>query len=359
MGPWKRPPLDQLAPKNIALIKPSALGDIIHTLPILTALRRRFAQARITWIVNSGYRGLLEGHPHLDDIIAFERGAVRGGYLRALASYGKFLLDLRRRKFDLVIDLQGLLRSGIMAMATGAPRRVGLTAAREGASCFYTDVVPGTDRLTLHAVDRYWRVAEALGAGQGPIEFHVPIPDLARQWAEEQLLSWPRPWLMVAAGSRWQTKRWLPRHFAALAGRAQERFGGTIVLVGGGDEIELACQVGELLRGPRLDLTGKTTLPQLSAVLARADLMIANDTGPLHVATALGRHIVAPYTCTRIPLTGPYGVPGAVQTTVWCQGSLLKKCRRLECMEQLTPDRLWPLVQEVLQQKWPSSSQSA
>ncbi len=359
MGLWKRPPLDQLAPENVALLKPSALGDIIHTLPILTALRRRFPQARITWIVNSGYRGLLEGHPHLDDLITFERGAMRGGCFRALAGYSKFLLELRRRRFDLVIDLQGLLRSGIMALATGAPRRVGLTAAREGASCFYTDVVRGTDRLTIHAVDRYWRVARALGAGDGPIEFHVPIPELARQWAQEQLRSWPQPWLTVAAGSRWQTKRWPPRHFAALAGRAQEQFGGTVVLVGGGDETDLARQVAEQLRGPRLDLTGKTTLPQLSAVLARADLMIANDTGPLHVAAALGRPVVAPYTCTRVPLTGPYGVKGAVQTNVWCQGSLLKHCRRLECMDELTPDRLWPLVQEALQQKWPSPCQTA
>ncbi len=358
MGHRKRPRLDQLEPRQIALIKPSALGDIIHTLPILTALRRRFPHAQITWIVNSAYRGLLEGHPHLDRILPFERSAVRAGLGRGLANYARFLLQLRRQRFDLVLDLQGLLRSGLMALATGAPRRVGLTAAREGASWFCTDIVPGTDRTTIHAVDRYWRVAEAFGAGQGPIEFHVPIPELARQWAEEQLETWPRPWLMVGPGSRWQTKRWPTRHFAALAGRAQDQAGGTVLLVGSGEDTVLARQVQELLRGPSLDLTGKTTLPQLSAILARADLMIANDTGPLHLAAALGRAVVAPYTCTRVGLTGPYGVDGAIETTVWCHGSLRKQCSRLECMDELTPERLWPLVEKVLQQ-WPRRSQSA
>lgn len=358
MGHGKRPPLDQLAPQRIALLKPSALGDIVHSLPVLTALRRRFPQAHISWIVNSGYRGLLQGHPHLDEILPFERSASKSRWGRALANQVRFLLELRRQRFDLVLDLQGLLRSGLMALATGAPRRVGLTAAREGASWFYTDVVAGTDRRTVHAVERYWRVAEALGAGNGPIEFHVPIPERARQWAAEQLQTWPRPWIMMGPGSRWQTKRWPTQHFAALARRAQEQSGGSIILVGAGDEIDLAQQVQQQLKEPSLDLSGQTTLPQLSALLARADLMIANDTGPLHLAAALGRPVVAPYTCTRINLTGPYRSDGALETTVWCRGSLWKHCSRLECMDELTPERLWPLVDKVLQQ-WPRRSRSA
>lgn len=358
MGLRTRPPLHQLAPRHIALLKPSALGDIIHSLPVLTALRRRFPHARITWIVNSAYRSLLEGHPHLDDVLPFERGAVKAGLGRAVVSYGTFLRELRRRRFDVVIDLQGLLRSGLMALATGAPRRVGLGSAREGASWFYTHIIPGTDRQKMHAVDRYWRVAEAFGAGEGPVEFHVPIPDLARQWAEEQLRGWSRPWVLVGPGSRWQTKRWLPRHFADLARRAQEQFGGTVILVGGPEEAVLAETVRALLGGPSLNLAGKTTLPQLAAVLARADLMIANDTGPLHLCSALGRPVVAPYTCTSIQLTGPYRSAGALETTVWCQGSLRKRCSRLECMDELTPERLWPLVNKVMQ-TCPTRAQSA
>ncbi len=194
---------------------------------------------------------------------------------------------------------------------------------------------------------------------RAPIEFHVPIPFLARQWAEEQLSGWPRPWIMVGPGSRWQTKRWPTAHFAALASRTRKQFGGTIVLIGGGEEVPLAQQVETFLtnqdqRSQCLNLTGKTTLPQLSAVLSRADLMLANDTGPLHLAAALGRPVVAPYTCTSIHLTGPYRSGRALETTVWCQGSLRKRCSRLECMDELTPERLWPLVDEAMQ-TWQSN----
>ena len=120
--------------RRIVLIKPSALGDIIHALPVLTALRRRFPAAHIAWVVNHSYEPLLKGHPDLDETIPFERGR-RGGW-SALKYNAGFLAGLRRRRFDLVVDLQGLLRSGLMTFATGATRRVGLGSAREGASWF-------------------------------------------------------------------------------------------------------------------------------------------------------------------------------------------------------------------------------
>src|SRR5262249_58666126 len=120
--------------RRIALIKPSALGDIVHSLPVLTALRHRFPHAHITWIVNRGYEPLLRGHRDLDDTLPFDRAATRNGWRRSLAYYRHFLSELRRRRFDLVIDLQGLLRSGLMAAASGAARRVGFSSAREGAA---------------------------------------------------------------------------------------------------------------------------------------------------------------------------------------------------------------------------------
>ena len=155
------------------------------------------------------------------------------------------------------------------------------------------------------------------------------------------------------------TKRWPTEHFAVLARQAQERFGGTAVFVGGRDEAPLAAAVAKQLVGPSLNLAGRTTLPQLAAVLAVADVMVANDTGPLHLAAALGRPIVAPYTCTKVLLNGPYGAAaGAVESRVWCQGSYLTRCQRLECMAELTPDRLWPILQGILL-AWESTRRSA
>src|SRR5205085_6936527 len=130
------------------------------------------------------------------------------------------------------------------------------------------------------------------------------------------------------------------------------------VFVGSAGEAELSQTTADHLSGPVRDLTGKTTLPQLAALLSRVDVMLANDTGPLHLAAALGRPVVAPYTCTKVLLNGPYAAAGAVETRVWCQGSYRKRCGRLDCMAELTPDRLWPVLEGVLR-KWKRSSLSA
>jgi lipopolysaccharide heptosyltransferase I len=344
-----RLPLAQYPAQRVALLKPSSLGDVVHSLPVLTALRHRYPRAHLTWIINRSYAPLVAGHPHLDATLEFDRSAARSGWRSAARTWGRFLRDLRHSAFDLVIDLQGLFRSGLLAALSGAGRRVGLGSAREGAPWFYTDVVPVANFQALHAVDRYWLVAEALGVGDLPREFLVPIPAEAQAWAGATLAGFPRPWLMVAAGSRWRTKRWPPEHFAVLLGRAQADFGGTAVFVGSAEDSPLAVAIAGRLEGPAVDLTDRTTLPQLAAVLRAADVMIANDTGPLHLAAALGRPVVAPYTCTRVQLTGPYGGEhGTVETRVWCQGSYLKRCARMDCMDELVPDRLWPRLHEVL-----------
>ena len=344
-----RPPLTELRARRIALVKPSALGDVIHTLPVLDALRQRFPEARITWIVNKSFAPLLLGHPALDETLPFDRQGLKKGFRQALSASLAFAKQLRRRRFDLVLDLQGLLRSGLMAAATGAARRVGLSTAREGSRLFYTDLIVIPKDCVEHAVDRNWRMAEALGVGHLPKRFFVPIPDDAREWADRQLLSYPRPWLFFGVGARWLTKRWPPESFAILAQRAQRQFGGTAFFIGAADETPLAQQVIAKLGGVARDFTGQTTLPQLAALLQRADAMISNDTGPLHLAAALGRPIVAPYTCTVVRRHGPYGaMQGAVETSVWCRGSYVKRCDRMECMSELLPDRLWPFLHEIL-----------
>jgi heptosyltransferase-1 len=344
-----RPPLSAYNAQRIAIIKPSALGDIIHCLPVLTALRRCYPHAHITWVVNQVYAPLLQGHRDLDDVLPFDRRASHLGWRAAARSWLGFLNELRRRRFDLAIDLQGLFRTALMMTATGATRRVGLSTAREGATWTYTDVVAVPDFNAVHAVDRCWLVAEALGVGDVPKEFHIPILDEARHWAKAATHGYPRPWLMLGPGARWMTKRWPPENFASLARRAWDMFGGTVFFVGGAEETAAARAVRRRLSGPSRDLTGRTTLPQLAALLRRTDLMLANDTGPLHLAAALGRPIIAPYTCTRVRLNGPYPTQaGAVETTVPCRGSYIKRCSRLECMVELTPERLWPSLAEVL-----------
>jgi ADP-heptose:LPS heptosyltransferase len=244
-----------------------------------------------------------------------------------------------------------------MSAVTGAERRVGLSSSREGASFFYTDIVP--DDWNAHAVDRYWRVAAALGAGDGPKRFDVPVESDAVEWADRHLARLPRPRLVFAVGARWLTKRWPPEHFAALARQAFHHAGGSAVFVGSRDEAALAQRCAALLTVRTLDLSGDTTLPKLAAILSRADVVLANDSGPLHLAAALGRPVVAPYTCTDVRRHGPYGATGgAVATTVACRASYVRRCDHLSCMSELTPDRLWPRLAKVLCE-WPNLSRPA
>jgi heptosyltransferase I len=345
-------------PRRIAILKPSALGDIVHALPVLTALRGRFPAAHLTWVVNRGFEPLLTGHPHLDATLPFDRGAFRR--LGSAVHYSLGLLNrLRRKRFDLVVDLQGLLRTGLMCAATGSPRRVGFANAREGATRFYTQLVEVPDADRIHAVDRYWRVAEALGCLTAK-RFVVPLRPNEIEAVSQELAPFPRPWLAVAAGAKWVTKRWPPAHFATLLTKAQRAFGGTALLVGSADDTALSAAIANQLPGPVRDFTGKTSLPRLAAILAAADVMVANDTGPLHLAAALGRPCVAPYTCTQVKLHGPYAMPGGVETAVACAGSYLKQCPNdAVCFADLTPEKLWPPLAEVLSTWQRRTSRSA
>lgn len=351
--------LDRVEARRVAIIKPSALGDIVHSLPVLTALRVRFPQARITWVVNSAYESLLSGHPDLSDTLPFDRGALKG-VRSAIKATCAFALELRRRRFDLVIDMQGLLRSGLMAWGSGAPRRVGFANAREGSRYAYTHKIKSPALDAAHAVDRMWAVAEAFGVGHLPKVFRVPLQPLEVEAAARELAALPRPVVAVAVGAKWVTKRWPPTHFAELLQRTQNEFGASAVFVGTGEDSAASQEVIAKLRGPALDLTGKTSLPRLASVLSLADAMLANDTGPLHLAAALGRPCVAPYLCTKVALHGPYTqAASCVETSVACAGSYLKKCDKMVCMPELTADRLWPKLAGILHAWQSHNSRSA
>ncbi len=337
--------LDQIDARRIALLKPSALGDIVHTLPLAHGLRQRFPQAHITWVVGKSYAPLLHGQPDINDLLEFDR---RGG----IPAFLKLLGQLRQSCFDLVVDLQGLLRTGLMSAACRAARRIGLSTAREGARWFYSDVVRVPRDRPYHAVDRYWLVAESLGIGGIAKRFRLRLDESAIDWAKRLWQRWPRPRLVVAPGARWETKRWPLRHFAELL----RRYGGPAILVGSADERARTHALAHDYSGPTLNLAGRTTLPQLAALLALSDVVLGNDTGPVHLAAALGRNIVAPYTCTRIDRHGPYpswildAAPmiQPVAADVACHGSYRKRCGRLDCMNALTPDHLWPALREAL-----------
>jgi heptosyltransferase-1 len=336
--------LRDLRPERVCLIKPSSLGDIVHALPVLAALRAHWPDAHLAWVVNRGLRGLLDGHADIDEVIPFDRASVRPS-LAGARSIGGFLMGLRRGRFDVAIDLQGLLRSGIMTWATGAPVKVGLASAREGAPRFYGVRVETPDPEE-HAVDRLMRVAAAFGADASSPRFRVATGPDDRKWAATILQGVPRPRLALNVGARWLTKRWPPAQFAAVARRAVAERGAGLVLLGAPEDRPLVdALLGHLGPIPALDLCGRTSLPRLAAVAGEVDVFLSNDTGPLHLAAAAGARVVGIYTCTSPGRTGPYG-PGAlaVKSCIHCAPSYLKTCPRLECMAELTPERVWRAV---------------
>lgn len=341
-----RPPLCQLQPQRICLIKPSALGDIVQTLPVLSLLRRRWPQAHITWVVKDSLADILVAHPELDQLICVPY--PRGAWAR-LKAFRAVLGRLRAEQFDLAIDLQGLFRSGLLTWATAAPRRVGTTLAREGAWLAYTDVVPSPP-WSVPAWQRYLAVPRALGCGDAAPAGVVPVTEAHRQLARQRLESLPRPRLAIHPGAAWITKRWPPEHFAALAHRAQSDYGASVVLVGGGGEEPLCERIARGLPGAVCNLAGQTSLRQLAAVIQQCDLFLSGDTGPMHLAAALGVPVVGVFTCTSPVRSGPWGTGHqTLATQVACAASYRKRCRSLACMQELTPARVWPALQRRLQ----------
>ena len=237
-----------------------------------------------------------------------------------------------------------------MAAATRARVRLGMADAREGARWLYTDTVDAS-RLQLHAVERTQLVAAAFGARMAEPRFDLPISADENRWARETLSALPSPRIVLNLGARWLTKRWPPEHFAEIARRVVAEFGAGLIAVGSASDWPL---VQALVRSASpisiLDLCGRTNLRQLAALCAQSDLLISNDTGPLHLAAAAGARVVGIYTCTNPLLTGPYG-PRAVtvQTGVWCKCSLRRTCDRMECMSELTPERVWPVVRQQIE----------
>lgn len=337
------------APSRILILKPSSLGDVVHALPLLAALRRSLPGAHVAWLVGTSFAPLLEGHPQIDEVIPFDR--ARFGRLwrspRVFLDFWAFVIGLRRRRFDLVIDLQGLIRSGIMAWFSGARRRVGFADARELAWVFYTQRLRCPSG-TLHAVDRIMTVAAALGLEPRPIEFPLAVTSDEREAAARRLAEAAgrpvRSFAAVLPGARWESKRWPVEKWSALVGRIESAGLGPCVLLGAPDEREAArrivaaCAAEAPDRAVPIDLTGRTSLRELTALLDLAARVVCSDSGPMHVAAALGKPIVAIFGPTDPKKTGPYGVPDPVAALALpCAPCLRRVCPlgHHDCMRRL------------------------
>lgn len=294
-------------PQRILIVRPSALGDVCRSVPVLASLRAAYPDAQIDWMVQAGFEDAVRHHPGLSRVIPFDRRAwerqIRWG---RIGPFRRWLRDLRRTRYDLVIDAQGLFRSAFFARVTGARVRIGYRNAPELAWLFYNrrKRVP----KSLHAVDRMLALVEL--AGVTPVrDMRLYTGEEDRDWARQRLSPRQDAVVVLAPTSRWPGKQWPADRFAEVARRLLDQGVGLIAVIGGPGEESQCAPLQELAqRDPRvIDLVGKATIGQTMAVIERSRLVIANDSAPVHMAVGFNRPLVALYGPTRAERVGPYG----------------------------------------------------
>jgi len=323
-------------PRRILLVKPSSLGDVVHSFPVAVALKEAFPEAELHWVVSRPYAELVKAHPAVDRVHVFERRRWSGrGFWTRRREWKALVRGLRAARFDVAIDLQGLARSAVLSRLSGAPVRIGLAGAREFSRLFYTTVARRPEG-TSHAVERYLRVLPALGVAlpERP-RFGLAAPEEARrrvgELLSEELVG--ENILCVAPGARWSSKRWSPERFAEAAGALAEKHDLRVIVVGTEEDGPLAAPILERLGDRALDWTGRTSLTELVALFERAKLLLTNDSGPMHLAAALETPLVAVFGPTSPRLTGPHASRASVVAALTpCAPCYRRQCDRLTCL---------------------------
>jgi heptosyltransferase I len=363
--------------RKILLIKLSAVGDVVHTLPVLNKLRRRYPNAQIDWLVTPAIGELLRRHPALNNVIDFPRdtGAPPWAWA-ALSSYARLAAKLRPAGYDLAIDLHCQVRSAFLAFVSGAPVRIGFDkerpevwansrkvtddfrkhawqGAREGAWLFYTHRIP-LPTMDVHVIDHYQSVGALLGFDAGPTDFSFSIPQAAHDRIDLLLrqrgIAGARP-VIIAARGNWETKRWPDEKSAEIARHFLQR-GQAVTLVGAPRERAVGENIARLAPGV-VDLTGETTLSELAALISRAAICIAHDSGPMHLAVALGRPVVALFGPSDPVWAGPYHRANAVvRAELPCSPCYLRRLKNCmhghACMNELSTQAVIERAESVL-----------
>lgn len=323
---------------RILIVKLSSMGDILHALPTAAELKRQLG-AEIHWAVQPEFAGLVACFACVDRVVALPRRGTWGTRRAAVAA-------LRAETYDLVIDLQGLLKSAVVARLARTRRRIGPSFHREGARIFYTEVA-GKRNKERHAVEECLDVLERLGLERpATSRFPLDLPDMSTAVGLGPGLR-----VAIAPLSRWATKNWPLAHFAEVARRLVVELGAEVHVVGGASDRPVAERLTELAGVPMRNHCGEHDIAQTGGLLARMDLLVSNDSGPMHLAAALGVPCVVPFGPTLPGRTGPYGPGHRTLRLGNCPPCRSRVCRRGDsiCLTQLSPDLVFGFVRGVLE----------
>lgn len=338
---------------NILVVKLSAIGDVIHTLPSLTALRHLYPDAHITWVVEEAAADIVKNHPYLNDVIVSQRKSwskdiINSKFLKPLFNMRSLIKELRKRPYDLVIDFHGLFKSSIIVLLSSGKRKLGYDSLQELSGLFLNEKIP--EDMNKHAVDRYLDLPRYLGANVTKAEFILPGNEKAE--ADTQLLLNQyglngKNFIAINPVAYWETKLWDNNNFARLADLIKNNLKMDIVFTG--SEKSIIERITSKMKTKGINLGGQTTLLELACFYKKARLVITTDSGPMHLAAAVGTPIVALFGPTDPARTGPYGEGHTiVRAGLPCSPCFLKKCPTRKCMEDISPDQVFAAIAEKL-----------
>jgi lipopolysaccharide heptosyltransferase I len=365
---------------RILLIKPSALGDVIHTIPLLVKLRARYPRAIIDWLITPENAEIVRHHPSLSNVVIFARRdfSKQGQRWRAVQTFLDLLKQIRRKRYDLVIDMHGQVRSALFALISGARVRIGFDrpikfgrtisdehdlknipnrgwrGAREGSWLAYTHRI-AIPTLDVHAIDRYLWVAPLLGLDDQQPDLTIYISSdttlKVERLLEEHGVPASKPLVVLVPGTIWETKHWTVEGFAGVA-RHFLREGFSVALAGTKRD-QLRCRQIAAAAAGTCDLCGKTTPADLAALIRRAEVAVTNDSGSMHLAASLAKPMVSIFGPTNPVHIGPYQRPESVVRIDLpcspCNFRRLSQCPfNHACMKQVTPEMVLDRARKIL-----------
>jgi len=327
--------------RKILIIKPSSFGDVIHGLPVLHALSLRYPEAELHWVVAKGFAAILEDHPLIHRLWIIDKDSWKkpGKLPGTCWELGKLWRDLRKEKFDLVLDLQGLFRSAAIGLFTGTGDRVGFENAREGAKFSYKYLVRAdTER---HAVEKNLRFAEFVGCEPADPVFPLPplgeVPDIVKGMPH---------YAVIAPSAGTLVKRWPAEYFGRLASLLPF----PSIIVGSRSDAPLGDEVAHRSNSRAVSLAGKTSLKELGAIVRGAKFLVSPDTGPMHLAAALNVPVFAIFGPTAPLRTGPYGkIHSIIRLELPCSPCFTRKpCPDWRCISEITPEMVLKVISEKM-----------
>lgn len=334
-------------PRKILIVLHGSLGDVTRALPLAQLVRRRFPRAFLAWAVEPACFPLLETFAAVDEVILYDRR-------RPLAAIWPFIKKIRAHRFDLVLDLQRHLKSGLISRASGAPWRLGFhpSDGKEGNGFFNNHhIEAGGDALAK--IDHYLKFAEWLGIAPRPVEWQIELTPQDKLNVRRHLGAVAGDFAALFVGSRWQSKDWFADQIASCANELARRHGLAVLLLGAGAEAAVAQRVVGAVDRPVVNLVGQTSLREAVGIIARARVCVGPDTGLMHVAAALGTPVISLWGATDPSRTGPYGFADLViKGKADCAPCYRKNCAIGKiCMRSIGIDAVMAKVETALHRR--------